>query len=66
MRITDKGRAMCVHAGKAMHDKEKWFLSSLSADEKEELHRLLQKVYDDVNNVKGSVRNVKNFIGIYW
>ena len=48
--ITDKGRTMCVHAGKAMHDKEKWFLSSLSADEKEELHRLLQKVYDDVNN----------------
>ena len=46
----DKGRAMCVHAGKAMHDKEKWFLSSLSADEKEELHSLLQKVYDDVNN----------------
>ena len=43
-------RVMCVHAGKAMHDKEKWFLSSLSADEKEELHRLLQKVYDDVNN----------------
>ena len=43
-------RAMCVHAGKAMHDKEKWFLSALSADEKEELHRLLQKVYDDVNN----------------
>ena len=37
VRITDKGRAMCVHAGKAMHDKEKWFLSSLSADEKEEL-----------------------------
>ena len=36
VRITDKGRAMCVHAGKAMHDKEKWFLSSLSADEKEE------------------------------
>lgn len=50
VRITDKGRAMCVHAGKAMHDKEKWFLSALSADEKEELHRLLQKVYDDVNN----------------
>ena len=50
VRITDKGRTMCVHAGKAMHDKEKWFLSSLSADEKEELHRLLQKVYDDVNN----------------
>ena len=37
VRITDKGRAMCVHAGKAMHDKEKWFLSALSADEKEEL-----------------------------
>ena len=50
VRITDKGRAMCVHAGKAMHDKEKWFLSALSDDEKEELHRLLQKVYDDVNN----------------
>lgn len=50
VRITDKGRAMCVHAGKAMLEKEKWFLSALSADEKEELHRLLQKVYDDVNN----------------
>lgn len=40
VRITDK----------AMLEKEKWFLSALSADEKEELHRLLQKVYDDVNN----------------
>ena len=50
VRITDKGRATCVHAGKAMREKEKWFLSSLSADEKDELHRLLQKVYDDVNN----------------
>ena len=50
VRITDKGRAMCVHAVKAMLEIEKWFLSALSADEKEELHRLLQKVYDDVNN----------------
>lgn len=27
-----------------------FYVSALSADEKEELHRLLQKVYDDVNN----------------
>lgn len=50
VRITEKGKAMCEHAGKAMLDKERWFLSALSADEKKEFHRLLQKVYDDVNN----------------
>lgn len=49
MRITDKGRAMCVHAGKAMHDKEKWFLSALSADERR-ITPSVTKIYDDVNN----------------
>lgn len=50
VRITEKGREMCQHASKAMDEKEKWFLSSLSDEEKAQLQYLLQKVYDDVNN----------------
>lgn len=50
VRLTDKGRDMCKHAGKAMIEKEKWFLSALDEDESKELHRLLQKVYDSMKN----------------
>ena len=49
--VDRRWKRVCVYNSfKAMLEKEKWFLSALSADEKEELHRLLQKVYDDVNN----------------
>ncbi|MGN0320129.1 MAG: MarR family winged helix-turn-helix transcriptional regulator [Lachnospiraceae bacterium] len=48
VRLTDKGRKMCKHARKTMLEKERWFLSSLNDSEKEEFHRLLQKVYEDL------------------
>ena len=41
VRITDKGRAMCVHAGKAMHDKEKWFLWQCMTKKNGFFHRFL-------------------------
>ena len=38
----------CKHAWANMVKKEEWFLSSLDDDEKEELWRLLQKIYDNM------------------
>ncbi len=49
VRITDKGRTMCVHAGKAMHDKEKWFFHRFLLT-KRRITPSVTKVYDDVNN----------------
>ena len=37
-----------MHAWANMVKKEEWFLSSLDDDEKEELWRLLQKIYDNM------------------
>ncbi len=48
VKLTDKGREVCKHAWVNMVKKEEWFLSSLDEKEKEELHRLLQKIYDNV------------------
>ncbi len=51
VRITDKGRAMCVHAGKAMHDKEKnGFFQRFLLMKKKNYTVCYKKVYDDVNN----------------
>ena len=48
VKLTDKGRGVCKHAWANMVKKEEWFLSSLDDDEKEELWRLLQKIYDNM------------------
>lgn len=48
VKLTDKGRAVCKHAWVNMVKKEEWFLSSLDSTEREELWRLLQKIYDNV------------------
>lgn len=49
IRLTDDGIKMCEHAKCSMERNEQWLLSSLDDDEKKELHRLLQKIYDDVS-----------------
>lgn len=54
VKLTDKGREVCRHAWKNMVKKEEWFLSGLEDSERNELQRLLQKLYDDV-----SARSVK-------
>ena len=48
VRLTDKGREVCKRAWGNMVKKEEWFLSSLDGAEKDELQRLLQKIYDNV------------------
>ena len=48
VKLSDKGRGVCKHAWAIMVKKEEWFLSSLDDDEKEELWRLLQKIYDNM------------------
>ena len=48
VKLTDEGRGVCKHAWANMVKKEEWFLSSLDDDEKEELWRLLQKIYDNM------------------
>lgn len=47
--LTEDGVRMCEHARCSMERNEQWLLASLNEDEKKELHRLLQKIYDDVN-----------------
>lgn len=49
VRLTDDGIKMCEHAKCSMERNEQWLLSSLDDGEKKELHRLLQKIYDDVS-----------------
>ncbi len=49
IRLTDDGIKMCEHAKCSMERNEQWLLSSLDDGEKKELHRLLQKIYDDVS-----------------
>ena len=49
IRLTDDGIKMCEHAKCSMERNEQWLLSSLDDVEKKELHRLLQKIYDDVS-----------------
>lgn len=49
IRLTDDGIKMCEHARCSMERNEQWLLSSLDDDEKKELHRLLQKIYDDIS-----------------
>ena len=49
IRLTDDGIKMCEHARCSMERNEQWLLSSLDDGEKKELHRLLQKIYDDIS-----------------
>ena len=49
IRLTDDGIKMCEHAKCSMERNEQWLLSSIDDGEKKELHRLLQKIYDDVS-----------------
>lgn len=49
IRLTDDGIKMCEHARCSMERNEQWLLSSLDDDEKKELHRILQKIYDDIS-----------------
>ena len=49
VRITDEGRALCEETRIRMDKYEEWFLRSLNAEEREELGRLLMKIYNDVS-----------------
>ena len=56
VRLTSKGKNICKHAYNGMLKREEWFLSSLDNEEKKELQRLLQKIYDNTSNDKSYSR----------
>ena len=56
VRLTSKGKDICKHAYNGMLKREEWFLSSLDNEEKKELQRLLQKIYDNTSNDKSYSR----------
>ncbi len=48
VRLTEKGKALCILLEEDMQKGERILLKSLDEEEKEQLYRLLQKVYDSM------------------
>ena len=56
IRLTEKGLELLQRTRESIDRSEAWLVSPLDEDEKEELHRLLQKIYDSIHCDKNTPR----------